>query len=201
MEALELSISGAQSQYSVILNSLCGYFVDGDIESSYLPRPTFQRYCHYYGYRLHGWKGKKPFYSVFLDDKYRDLNEVSLDGSDINATSDGAPNIGNFGPYHPGGGFKGNIGAYADWINNKFYNLLLQKQANGELTGKSAGIVMMDRVSNDAKTNEAGYYIPRIIISMNFSGVENTTLEAKTSVLEGGDPVLGRKNFKVTWDK
>lgn len=201
VEALELSISGAQSQYSVILNSLCGYFVDGDIESSYLPRPTFQRYCHYYGYGLAVWEGKKPFYSVFLDDKYRDLNEVSLDGSDINATSDGAPNIGNFGPYHPGGGFKGNIGAYADWINNKFYNLLLQKQANGELTGKSAGIVMMDRVSNDAKTNEAGYYIPRIIISMNFSGVENTTLEAKTSVLEGGDPVLGRKNFKVTWDK
>lgn len=201
VEALELSISGAQSQYSVILNSLCGYFVDGDIESSYLPRPTFQRYCHYYGYGSAFWEGKKPFYSVFLDDKYRDLNEVSLDGSDINATSDGAPNIGNFGPYHPGGGFKGNIGAYADWINNKFYNLLLQKQANGELTGKSAGIVMMDRVSNDAKTNEAGYYIPRIIISMNFSGVENTTLEAKTSVLEGGDPVLGRKNFKVTWDK
>ena len=201
VEALELSISGAQSQYSVILNSLCGYFVDGDIESSYLPRPTFQRYCHYYGYGSAFWEGKKPFYSVFLDDKYRDLNEVSLDGSDINAKSDGAPNIGNFGPYHPGGGFKGNIGAYADWINNKFYNLLLQKQANGELTGKSAGIVMMDRVSNDAKTNEAGYYIPRIIISMNFSGVENTTLEAKTSVLEGGDPVLGRKNFKVTWDK
>ena len=113
---------------------------------------------------------------------------------------DDTPDINNFGPYHPAGGFKGNIAAYADWINNKYYNLLLQKQANGELTGKSAGIVMMDRVSDNAEENEAGYYIPRIIISMNFSGVENTTLEAKTSVLEEGEPVLGRKNFKVTWD-
>lgn len=199
VEALELSISGAQSQYSVILNSLCGYFVDGNIESSYLPRPTFQRYCHHNGYVL--FQGNKSYYSVFLDDKYRDLDNVSLDGSEIDYTNDGAPNIGNFGPYHPGGGFKGNIGDYADWINNKFYNLLLQKQANGELTGKSAGIVMMDRVSNDAKTNEAGYYIPRIIISMNFSGVESTTLETKTSVLEGGDALLSRKNFSVTWDK
>lgn len=199
VEALELSISGAQSQYSVILNSLCGYFVDGNIESSYLPRPTFQRYCHHNGYVL--FQGNKSYYSVFLDDKYRDLDNVSLDGSEIDYTNDGAPNIGNFGPYHPGGGFKGNIGDYADWINNKFYNLLLQKQANGELTGKSAGIVMMDRVSDNAEKNEAGYYIPRIIISMNFSGVESTTLETKTSVLEGGDPVLGRKNFSVTWDK
>lgn len=193
MEALELSISDARSQYSIILNSLCGYFVDGDIESSYLPRPTFQRYCRQS--RL------GTYYSVFLDDKYRDLDEVSLDGSDIIFTSDGAPNIGNFGPYHPGGGFKGNIGAYADWINNKFYNLLLQKQANGELTGKSTGIVMMDRVSNDAKTNEAGYYIPRIIISMNFSATEASTLDVKTSNLEETDQVLSRKNFSVTWDK
>lgn len=199
VEALELSISGAQSQYSVILNSLCGYFVDGDIESSYLPRPTFQRYCHHYGYAI--LQGYKSYYSVFLDDKYRDLDNVSLDASEIAYTNDGAPNIGNFGPYHPGGGFKGNIGAYADWINNKFYNLLLQKQANGELTGKSAGIVMMDRVSNDAKTNEAGYYIPRIIISMNFSGAETTTLNAKTSNMQEGDAVLSRKNFSVTWDK
>lgn len=199
VEALELSISGAQSQYSVILNSLCGYFVDGDIESSYLPRPTFQRYCHHRGYVI--LQGYKSYYSVFLDDKYRDLDNVSLDASEIAYTNDGAPNIGNFGPYHPGGGFKGNIGAYADWINNKFYNLLLQKQANGELTGKSAGIVMMDRVSNDAKTNEAGYYIPRIIISMNFSGAETTTLNAKTSNMQEGDAVLSRKNFSVTWNK
>lgn len=201
VEALELSISGAQSQYTVILNSLCGYFVDGDIESSYLPRPTFQRYCHYYGWGINVLEGIKSYYSVFLDDKYRDLDKVSLDAYAINASNDGTPNIGNFGPYHPGGGFKGNISDYADWINNKFYNLLLQKQANGELTGKSAGIVMMDRVSNDAKTNEAGYYIPRIIISMNFSGAETTTLNVKTSNMQEDDALLSRKNFSVTWDK
>lgn len=193
VETLDMSIKRT-GNHKLYLNSLCGYFVDGDIKESYLPRPTFQRYCH-----SKGWLSGTLYYSVFLDDKYRDLN-TSLDGTTGQLVNDETPNITNFGPYHPAGGFKGNIAAYADWINNKFYNLLLQKQANGDLTGTSTGIVMMDRVSDNAEENEAGYYIPRIIISMNFSGVENTTLEAKTSVLEKGEPVLGRKNFKVTWD-
>ena len=193
VETLDMSIKRT-GNHKLYLNSLCGYFVDGDIKESYLPRPTFQRYCH-----SKGWLSGTLYYSVFLDDKYRDLN-TSLDGTAGQLVNDETPNITNFGPYHPAGGFKGNIAAYADWINNKFYNLMLQKQANGDLTGTSTGIVMMDRVSDNAEENEAGYYIPRIIISMNFSGVENTTLEAKTSVLEKGEPVLGRKNFKVTWD-
>lgn len=194
VEALDMSINRT-GNHKLYLNSLCGYFVDGDIKESYLPRPTFQRYCH-----SKGWLSGTLYYSVFLDDKYRGLN-TSLDGTTGQLVNDGTPNISNFGPYHPAGGFKGNIAAYADWINNKFYNLLLQKQTNGGLTGNSTGIVMMDRVSDNAEENEAGYYIPRIIISMNFSGVESTTLETKTSVLEEGEPVLGRKNFSVTWDK
>lgn len=199
VEALDMSIERT-GNHKLYLNSLCGYFVDGDIKESYLPRPTFQRYGML---KAPNFLGGRLYYSVYLDDKYRGQLNTDIDGasqilSDLG--DDDTPDINNFGPYHPAGGFKGNIAAYADWINNKYYNLLLQKQANGELTGKSAGIVMMDRVSDNAEENEAGYYIPRIIISMNFSGVENTTLEAKTSVLEEGEPVLGRKNFKVTWD-
>ena len=64
------------------------------------------------------------------------------------------------------GGNEGNIAAYADWVNNKFYNLLLTMQANGTLNGPT-GIVMMDRVSATAD-NPAGYYIPQIIIANNF---------------------------------
>lgn len=181
----------ATSGHSMYINSLCGFFVDGDIALSYQPRPVYQRYGVYYylSTEVH----------IYLDDKYRTNDDVSLDNTRVLAEED-AVGTNKYGPYHVSGGYQGNIAAYADWVNTKFYNLLLQKQANGELTGKSAGIVMMDRVSDNAEANEAGYYIPRIIISMNFSGVESTTLEAKTSVLEEGEPVLGRKNFKVTWD-
>ena len=49
-----------------------------------------------------------------------------------------------------------------------FYNHLLTLQAEGKLDGtKGAGIVLMDRISSDASTNAAGYYIPRIILSNN----------------------------------
>ncbi|MBQ8807070.1 MAG: hypothetical protein IJZ68_11570 [Bacteroidaceae bacterium] len=154
VEALDKAIK-KDGGYSLYLNSLCGYFVDGDIEMSYLPRPTFQRFI-----QRADWLG--TYHSVYLDDKYRDLS--SLDGGTTG--DDDTPNISNFGPYHPAGGFRGNIAAYADWVNNKFYNLLLTMQANGELNGPT-GIVMMDRVSATAD-NPAGYYIPQIIIANNF---------------------------------
>ena len=60
-------------------------------------------------------------------------------------------------------GMSGNIGRFAQWMNNKFYNYLLTKS----LDGKSTGIIMMDRVSNNATTDPAGYYIPRIILANN----------------------------------
>lgn len=191
-ETLNMALA-ATSGHSIYINSLCGFFVDGDIALSYQPRPVYQRYGkNNYGFITGNYQSTSV--RIYLDDIYRNNEDVDLDASS------NAVGTNKYGPYHVSGGYQGNIAAYADWINTKFYNLLLQKQANGELTGKSAGIVMMDRVSDNAEENEAGYYIPRIIISMNFSGVESTTLEAKTSVLEGGDPVLGRKNFKVTWD-
>ena len=58
---------------------------------------------------------------------------------------------------------SGNIGRFAQWMNNKFYNYLLTKS----LDGKSTGIIMMDRVSNNATADPAGYYIPRIILANN----------------------------------
>ena len=60
-------------------------------------------------------------------------------------------------------GMSGNISDYAKDFNNYFYNYLLTK----DLGGKSTGIIMMDRVSNDANANPAGYYIPRIILANN----------------------------------
>lgn len=64
-------------------------------------------------------------------------------------------------------GMKGNIDTYSKYINNYFYNLLLEKKASGELSGNGCGIVLMDRVSNDKKENAGGYYIPQLIWSNN----------------------------------
>lgn len=60
-------------------------------------------------------------------------------------------------------GMSGNISDYAKDFNNYFYDYLLTK----DLGGNSTGIIMMDRVSNDANANPAGYYIPRIILANN----------------------------------
>ena len=163
VEALDKAIK-KDGNHSIYLNSLCGFFVDGSIDLSYLPRPTFQRYNH-----TRGWLSGDLYHSVYLDDKYRESLNTALDGSigtSITPINDATPDISNFGPYHPAGGFRGNIAAYADWVNNKFYNLLLTMQANGTLNGPT-GIVMMDRVSATAD-NPAGYYIPQIIIANNF---------------------------------
>lgn len=94
-------------------------------------------------------------------------------------------------------GMCGNISDYAYDINNYFYNYLLKKSLNG----KSTGIIMMDRVSNDATANPAGYYIPRIILANNPLATGTITPTVPTSTVEGDDALLSRKNFSVTWDK
>ena len=91
----------------------------------------------------------------------------------------------------------GNISEFSYDINNYFYNYLLTKN----LGGKSTGIIMMDRVSNDATTNPAGYYIPRIILANNPFATGTITTTVPTSIVEGDDALLSRKNFSVTWDK
>ena len=94
-------------------------------------------------------------------------------------------------------GMCGNISDYAYDINNYFYNYLLTKSLNG----KSTGIIMMDRVSNDATANPAGYYIPRIILANNPFATGTITTTVPTSTVEEDDALLSRKNFSVTWDK
>lgn len=75
-------------------------------------------------------------------------------------------------------GMSGDIERFAQWMNNKFYNYLLTKS----LDGKSTGIIMMDRVSNNATTDPAGYYIPRIILANNpFKEIDQE--EASASVM------------------
>ena len=78
-------------------------------------------------------------------------------------------------------GLQGDIDAYAKYINNYFYNLLLDYKSKNKLTG-GLGIVLMDRVSNDSKQNAAGYYIPQFIWS-------NNQFEANTEI--EGDLDLG----------
>ena len=159
--------------YALYINSLCGYFIDGSIPLSYQPRPTFQRYFA---------NRNTDFYGVYLDDKYRhdDFTTMNqIDNPASNSYSNTSPKTGsnvNWGPYTPAGGYQGNIAAYADWINNKFYNYLLGTTING-----ATGIIMMDRISNDVNTNPAGYYIPRIILANN-PFPENSNIQDNKSV-------------------
>lgn len=181
VEALDKAIK-KDGGHSLYLNSLCGFFVDGSIDLSYLPRPTFQRY----GMTKAFWG--TLYTSVYLDDKYRGQFNTNIDGASQILTdwgNDDTPDINNFGPYHPAGGFRGNIAAYADWVNNKFYNLLLTMQAEGKLNGPT-GIVMMDRVSATAD-NPAGYYIPRIIIANNFREASASNINVTYSTYAQGD--------------
>ena len=64
-------------------------------------------------------------------------------------------------------GMEGDIDSYSKHINNYFYNLLANKQASGELSAGGIGVVLMDRVSNNAEADPAGYYIPQIIWTNN----------------------------------
>lgn len=164
---LQMSMEDKEGKYSLYINSLCGYFVDGDIPLSFQPRPTFQRYTSSNTY--------------YLDDKYNTtdyVGEANLVGSSSR------PELGkSWGPYNTKGGNEGNIAAYADWVNNKFYNLLLTKMANGEMTGPT-GIVIMDRVSATS-ANPAGFYIPQIIIGNNFNAAA-TNIDITYSTYDNG---------------
>lgn len=166
VDALNKSINSTGG-HAIYLNSLCGYFVDGSISMSYLPRLTYQRLY----FNPSSWLVGNDI-RFCMDDKYmRDEDDTDVFGAFMNNTSSltskDKPTVSDWGPYHAAGGFRGNIAAYADWVNNKFYNLLLTMLANGTLNGPT-GIVMMDRVS-DTADDPAGYYIPQIIISNNFS--------------------------------
>lgn len=102
-------------------------------------------------------------------------------------------------------GMCGNISDYAYDINNYFYNHLLTKSFGG----KSTGIIMMDRVSDDATANPAGYYIPRIILANNPFAVGAITDPASVPVLDEifepnidmpTSPKSQENKISVSWD-
>ena len=102
-------------------------------------------------------------------------------------------------------GMCGNISEFSYDINNYFYNYLLKKSLNG----KSTGIIMMDRVSDDANANPAGYYIPRIILANNPFAVGAIADPASVPVLEEifepnidmpTSPKSQENKISVSWD-
>ena len=101
-------------------------------------------------------------------------------------------------------GMSGDISRFSHWINNEFYNYLLTK----ELGGKSTGIILMDRVSNDVVNNPAGYYIPRIILANNPFGqydeqTANVLVSFSDEPLGDGDVVAApqhRGAMEVVWE-
>lgn len=97
------------------------------------------------------------------------------------------------------GGMSGDIASFATKVNSYFKELLDTKLNNGRLDG-STGIVLMDRVSNDA--NDDGAKIPSIIIANNFAPDQNaagTSYSIRTSNLEDGDAVLSNGYRGVVW--
>lgn len=102
-------------------------------------------------------------------------------------------------------GMAGDISSFAQWVNNEFYHYLLTQN----LGGKSTGIIMMDRVSDDATANPAGYYIPRIILANNPFAVGAITDPASVPVLDEifepntdmpTSPKSQENKISVSWD-
>lgn len=122
-----------------------------------------------------------------------ELTDMSLGNTSLNSRKRYSPVTASSAT----AGMCGNISEFSYDINNYFYNYLLTKSLNG----KSTGIIMMDRVSNDATANPAGYYIPRIILANNPFATGTITTTVPTSTVEEDDALLSRKNFSVTWDK
>ena len=75
----------------------------------------------------------------------------------------GSDNIGTLGA----GGLSGNVKDYAEDINQYVYNSIFHKGLNG-VTGP-LGIVLMDRVGNNAATAAANTNLPYLVIANNFS--------------------------------
>lgn len=121
----------------IYINSLCGYFIDSNIPVSIVPNSN----TDFSGSRCN----KYGLESNLLTNYWR-VHTLSAN--------------------NPQSGMAGDIDTYSKYINNYFYKLISDKQSKGELNS-GIGIVLMDRVSNSAETDPAGYYIPQIIWSNN----------------------------------
>lgn len=152
-ETLNYSLDKKEKGDIIYINSLCGYYIDPNIEISCIPNSNTD------------WGGSRcsSFYGSYIETSFTGnyWKVKKLTGCD------------------PQSGMAGDIGTYAMDINNYFYKLLTDKQAAGGL-GSGMGIVLMDRVSNSAETDPAGYYIPQIIWTNNEF---DTTTASSASVM------------------
>lgn len=135
--AMAKKINEKEASSTLFVNSLCGYFIDPNISESFTPH-TLTDYSGYV-------QDAVPTGFLKLEKKWR-KKDLTLDSEFA--------------------GMEGNIETYSKYINNWFYNHLLDLSSSGGLTG-GMGIILMDRVSNDVTTNPGGYYIPRFIWSNN----------------------------------
>jgi hypothetical protein len=136
-ETLNYAINKSLSGVNLYINSLCGYFIDSNIPVSIVPNSNTD-------------------FSGSRCNKYGTESNILTNYWKVHTLS----------ANNPQSGMAGDIDTYSKYINNYFYKLISDKQSNGELNS-GIGIVLMDRVSNSAETDPAGYYIPQIIWSNN----------------------------------
>ena len=125
----------------IYINSLSGFYVDGSIENSYLPRPHVLRF----------YAGLNSNTNEFEDIKYSSHYSSTLVSNQC-------------GAYNYYGGTQGDIVSCAKDLNRFFYEELLNLGVEN-LTGPT-GIVMIDRVKDQINSDDdkPGYYLPRFII-------------------------------------
>ena len=149
--ALDRSTSAPDRDYTIYINSLCGFYIDSQYESSYKPDPMRLAFIPASSTTSSGY--------LFNDTKYNGTSYNGVSYADY-YTDDSTP-----GAYDLYGGTQGDIQTFSSEINQFFYEKLLEIGASN-LAGPT-GIIMMDRVSNN-RENAAGYYLPQIIVANNF---------------------------------
>lgn len=163
-ECLTKSMNDAdRKEYAYYINSLCGYFVTNKEALSYQPALNVQRYGVEKTLALADGSIEKL---VYCDGKYQGDVTVSAAGGSLTNMN---ISVGNWGPYSPNAGLAGDVETFASWINGKFWEYL----NNNSLAGKPTGIVLLDRVSNNAD-DVVGLEITRAIIQNNFYGLNTT---------------------------
>lgn len=152
-QALIKATTATDYDRTIYINSLCGYFIDSAYPLSYKPDPMLMSF-------IPTTSGTSTSY-VFGDMKYNGYTYNGVTDEDYftyeTASGDAYDHL---------GGTQGDIASFATWMNDFFYNKLLEIGANN-LQG-STGIILCDRISGDPNANPAGYYINQIIIANNF---------------------------------
>lgn len=168
-QALIKATTATDNDRTIYINSLCGYFIDSKYPLSYKPDPMRLAFIEQ--------SSETSTNYPFNDTKYNGTQVDGVNYADY-YVSDSDP-----GAYDAFGGTEGDIASFATWMNDFFYNKLLEIGANN-LQG-STGIILCDRISGDPNANPAGYYINQIIIANNFKQ-HGTNSSAGDKVNTGG---------------